>query len=229
MSRMPIFMRPAPGSGTGRPPEWSREQITAAAVAVADAEGLAAITMRRVAGELGTGAASLYRHLETRDDLIDLMIDSVLGEYRPPPVTGDRRADVVDDLIARLRFMRRRPWLVDAIAARPALGPQGARLAELTLARLAGHPASGQAKMEAIGTLAGVLLTTARHEGAGGMLDPQVAQAQIGFLNHLVSGGEYPNLAAALAAPPTVEPESQDERTARILTLILDGLLPDAS
>lgn len=227
MTRLPIFMRPASTPGTGRPPEWSREQITAAAIAVAGADGLSAVTMRRVATELGTGAASLYRHLETRDDLLDLMIDSALSGYEPPPVTGDWRADVVADHIARLRFLRRRRWLVDAIAARPAFGPQGARLAELTLERLAGHPASGQSKMETVGVLAGMLQGHAQHEGSGGVLEEEFVAAQIEFLGRLVSGGEHPHLAAALSGPPPAEPESQDDRLARILTLVLDGLLPE--
>lgn len=226
MARLPIFMRPAAPSSTGRPAEWSREQITAAAIAVADADGLAAVTMRRVATELGTGAASLYRHLETRDDLLDLMIDDALSGYDPPPITGDWRADVVADHIARLRFLRTRRWLVDAIAARPGFGPQGMRLVELTLARLADHPASGQAKMEAVGTLAGLLQTNAMHEGSGGVLEEEYVVAQVEFLQQAVGGGQYPHLAAALATPPTGEPESQDERLARILTLMLDGLLP---
>lgn len=227
MTRLPIFMRPASTSGTGRPPEWSREQITTAAIAVADADGLSAVTMRRVATELGTGAASLYRHLETRDDLLDLMIDAALGEYEPPAVTGAWREDVVADHIARLRFLRRRRWLVDAIAARPAFGPQGMRLAELTLARLAGHPAPGSAKMEAIGTLAGMLQTHAQHEGRGGVLEEEFVAAQMEFLQRAVAGGQYPHLAAALSGPPPARPESQDDRLARILAMVLDGLLPE--
>lgn len=227
MTRLPIFMRPATTSGTGRPPEWSRGQITAAAIAVAGADGLSAVTMRRVATELGTGAASLYRHLETRDDLLDLMIDSALREYEPPPVTGSWRDDVVADHMARLRFLRRRRWLVDAIATRPAFGPQGARLAELTLARLAGHPAPGPAKMEAAGVLAGMLQSHVRHEGAGGVLEPEFVAAQGEFLQRLVAGGDHPHLAAALSGPPAAAPESVDDRMARVLALVLDGLLPE--
>lgn len=224
MGRLPIWMRP-PAAGTGRPAEWSRRQITAAAVSVADAEGLAAVTMRRVAAELGTGAASLYRHLDTRDDLLDLMIDDALREYVSPPVTGDWRADVVAEHLARLRFLRGRPWLVDAIAARPAFGPQGIRLVELTLARLADHPAPGPAKLEAISVLAGMLQTQALHERRGGVLDDEFVAAQITFLQRTASDGDHPHLAAALSDQPTA-PQPADDRLARILALVLDGLLP---
>src|SRR6201999_4390234 len=55
-----IWMRPE-RSAAGRPAQWSRAEITGAALRIADAEGLDAVSMRRVAAELGTGAASLYR------------------------------------------------------------------------------------------------------------------------------------------------------------------------
>src|ERR1700733_1336935 len=78
----PIWMRPE-RAATGRPPQHSRDEITAAAIAIADREGLDAVSMRRVAAELGTGAASLYRYLDTREDLLDLMIDATGSENLP--------------------------------------------------------------------------------------------------------------------------------------------------
>jgi AcrR family transcriptional regulator len=77
---------PAPASVWTRPrPEPRRrapgvEQYVAAALAVADAEGLDAVSMRRVAGDLGSGTATLYRYITNRDELVDLMIDAVQGE-----------------------------------------------------------------------------------------------------------------------------------------------------
>ena len=80
-------MRPE-RSAVGRPAQWSRAEITEVALRVADAEGLDAVTMRRVAAELGTGAASLYRYVETREDLLDLMTDAVGAEYELAAPTG---------------------------------------------------------------------------------------------------------------------------------------------
>src|ERR1700744_4848482 len=89
-------MRPEPaGTGqagrAGRPAVGRRAGIPAAAIGVADAEGLDAVSMRRVAAELGTGAASLYRYVETRDELLDLMTDAAAAEYdlTPPPGPAD--------------------------------------------------------------------------------------------------------------------------------------------
>ena len=63
-----------PGA-TWRPAQRSREEITAAAVAIADQDGLEAVSMRRVAAEIGTGAESLYRYLDNREDLLDQYSD----------------------------------------------------------------------------------------------------------------------------------------------------------
>lgn len=228
MPRQPIWLRPAPEPGVGRPPELSREQITAVAVAVADVDGLAAVTMRRVAAALGTGAASLYRHVATRDDLVDLMVDRALGEFDPIPDTGDWRADVVAAHLARLRCLRRRPWVLDGILTRPPIGPSSLRMIEETLRLLAPHPAPGSAKMEAITVLAGLLHTIAQHERPrGGVPDHEVLAAQMTLLHRAVSDGAHPHLAAAFDDPVPHPDESPDERLGRILTLVLDGLLPE--
>src|SRR5580693_6496914 len=79
--------------GRGPKPAHSREQITAAAIRIADAEGLDAVTMRRVAAEVGSGTMTLYRYVPTKDHLLDLMIDATEGEVVFPDVAaGDWRA-----------------------------------------------------------------------------------------------------------------------------------------
>lgn len=225
MSDASIWTRVRTAAATGRPPQRGRDDIVSAAVAVAERDGLAAVTMRRVAGELGTGAASLYRHLDTRDDLLDLMIDEILREYRPPEVTGDPGADLVADLMQRLRFIRRHPWLTEAIESRPGLGPALIRLLELGLERLAGHPAPAPAKLEAVTVLSGMVYTQARHERQGGALDPDVAAAQVELLRRAAADGDHPHLAEALRRPPSAPTEPADAHFARVLRRTLDGLL----
>ena len=63
---------------------YSRAAIAAAAVALADTAGLDAVTMRRMAAELGLGTMSLYNYVPTKDHLVQLMIDQVSGEYQFP-------------------------------------------------------------------------------------------------------------------------------------------------
>src|SRR6476619_4274707 len=119
-----IWMRPE-NAATGRPAGYSRDEITAAAVAIADREGLDAVSMRRVAARLGTGAASLYRYLKSREDLLDI------GEQ------------------ARA-IMRRHPLLPPLLTTRPVLGPNGLVILEHVLEALAPHPASSAAKLETL-------------------------------------------------------------------------------
>ncbi|MEO3793401.1 TetR/AcrR family transcriptional regulator [Nonomuraea sp. B10E15] len=131
-----IWMQPErhERSGPGRRPGYSREQITQTAVRLADAEGMEAATMRRIAQELGTGAMSLYRYLPRRDDLFDLMIDMAMSEVElSDGPSGDWRSDLT--LLARqIRATSlRHPWLVGLLTSRPTLGPNLLRVHEYAL------------------------------------------------------------------------------------------------
>src|SRR4051794_24426918 len=75
-------------------PALSREQIVRAAIAIADADGVQALTMRRLATDLGTAAMSLYRHVFNKEDLLDLMLDRAFGEIALPAHSGDWRTDL---------------------------------------------------------------------------------------------------------------------------------------
>jgi AcrR family transcriptional regulator len=220
--------RPEPRT-PGRPAEWSREQIVRAALAIAEADGLAATTTRRVAARLGTGSASLYRHVANRAALIDLMVDAALDEYEPPVPTGDWRADLVAEHMQRVRYLRSRPWLVDASIERPPIGPAALRVLEHFLELLRDHPAPGRAKMEAFGVLAGLIQTYLRNERpGGGVLDPEFVEAQTAALVRAATDGTHPRLAevfADLTAQAAQAPEPADDQLARVVGLMLDGLL----
>ena len=88
----------------------SRERVLRAAIVDADAGGLEAVTMRRLADELGVAPMALYRHVANRDDLIDGMVDVVFGELYLPPTRTDwrramrKRAISVRDVLARHRW-----------------------------------------------------------------------------------------------------------------------------
>ncbi|MEU2612251.1 TetR/AcrR family transcriptional regulator [Micromonospora sp. NPDC007271] len=135
-----IWMRPeqVERSGPGRRPGYSRAQITQAAVEIADREGLDAATMRRIAQELGTGAMSLYRYVPKRDDLIDLMLDAVVGEIElPERASGDWRADLSLVAYQTRAVGLRHPWQA-ALTRRPTLGPNSLRVYDFSLSALDG-------------------------------------------------------------------------------------------
>jgi AcrR family transcriptional regulator len=133
-----VWARPE-RAAKGPAPSRSRAQIAAAAVALADAEGLEAVSMRRVAAELGIGAASLYRYVLRKDELYDLMVDLAEGEDGPPaPLTGDRRADLTAIAHRTRAVIHRHPWMATLAPGRPPYGPNSLVRAEHFLAALDG-------------------------------------------------------------------------------------------
>jgi AcrR family transcriptional regulator len=222
-----IWMRPE-HAATGRPAKRSREEITAAAVTIADREGLDAVSMRRVAAALGTGAASLYRYVETRADLLDLMIDSTASEYVFTTPTGDWLADLLGIGEQARVIMRRHPWLPSLLITRSTLGPSGLVLLEHVLEALAPHPAGHAAKLEAFAILNAVTALFVHNELTGGSARQQRNAA---YLHHALAAGRRPRLAELLApaspaqaGPPEAAPDPA-ERYRDILARILSGLL----
>src|SRR5215470_9390724 len=101
----------------GPKPGLSLERIVAAAVQVADAEGLAAVSMSRVAAELGTAPMSLYRYVTAKDELLALMVDAAYGPppAQPPPGTAPGtgwRAGLSRWAWAMRAAMQRHPWVL---------------------------------------------------------------------------------------------------------------------
>jgi AcrR family transcriptional regulator len=216
-----IWLRPE-RSGVGRPAQWSRAAITEIALRVADGEGLEAVSMRRVAAELGTGAASLYRYVETRDDLLDLMTDATGAEYELAPPSGDWLADLIAFGEQGRAVFRRHRWLAGLALTRPVIGPNGVVVIEHFLTLLHGHPASTEAKMEAFGMLNGITAAFALQEQA----DPGLQARNLAYLGHALAAGAHPRLAAILSAPARLPPpEALGDRYPDLIARVLTGLL----
>ncbi len=116
----------------------SRAEIVSAAIAVADAEGPEAISMRRIAREVGAGAMSLYWYVSSKEELLDLMLDAIEAEIEVPEPSGDWRADL-DAFAHRTRAaLRRHRWAVEFIGTRPPSGPNDVRNLERLLSLLDG-------------------------------------------------------------------------------------------
>jgi AcrR family transcriptional regulator len=216
-----IWMRPE-RSAVGRPAQWSRAEITGVALRVADADGLEAVSMRRVAAELGTGAASLYRYVETREDLLDLMTDAIGAEYELAPPTGDWLADLIACGEQARAIFRRHRWLAGLAITRPVIGPNGIGLLEHFLTVLQGHPASIAAKMEAFAMLNGITAAFALQEQA----DPGLQARNLAYLGHALLSGEHPRLAGLLSPQAQLPPpEELTDRYPDLIARVLTGLL----
>ncbi|MFE9222639.1 GntR family transcriptional regulator [Streptomyces lavendulae] len=228
-----VAARPAAG-GPGRRPAAEddtaqRARIVRAAVVIADAEGLAALTMRRLGAELGVSAMSLYRHVSSKEQLVVLMADAVFGEQtlpdRPPPHWRERL-----ELSAALqwRLYRAHPWLAGAMNLnRPLLIPNGIRHIDWALAALDGLGLDDDTRMHAAVTLFGYVrghavdlqpeTDAARTSGVSGQ---EWMRAQETRLAALVDGGGFPAFAAARTGS-ALSPESLLQHG---LTTLLDGL-----
>ena len=220
-----IWMRPE-RAAAGRPAQRSRAEITAAAIGIADREGLDAVSMRRVAADLGTGAASLYRYVDTREELLDLMSDATGAEYSLPGPDGDWLAGLLTIAEQTRTIMRRHPWLPGLVLTRPVIGPNGLAMIEHYLTVLEHHPADVAAKLEAFAVLNGMTATFILHEQAGGAA---FAERNAAYLRHALTSGERPVLARLLsqAAPPgePAQPVEPADRFRDILIRVLTALL----
>jgi AcrR family transcriptional regulator len=184
-------------------PDLTRERIVAAAIRVADAEGLVHLSMRRIATELGAAPMSLYRHVNGKDELLVSMMDSVLGEdplpTRPP---GGWRARL--ELSSRLEWQafRRHPWLAPALSVtRPQLIPNGMRHTEWALRALDGLGLTIQEMMYVHTTLfshvRGLALNLeaeAQAEQDSGLTSDEWNQTQEHGFRAIAAAGDFPLL-----------------------------------
>ncbi|HYW26844.1 MAG TPA: TetR/AcrR family transcriptional regulator C-terminal domain-containing protein [Terriglobales bacterium] len=177
------------------------ERIAAAGVAIADGEGLSAVSMRRVASELGVATMSLYRHVRDKDDLLLRMLDAVLGEWRlpeDPPAAWRPRVEIA----ARLFWdaCRRHPWLAPALSiTRPQPVAAGLPFAEFLLATLDGLGLDHQTTFTAYITLVNYVRGTAMNlemeaeaEAATGVDNEEWLDAQEPALRAIVTAGRFP-------------------------------------
>jgi AcrR family transcriptional regulator len=219
-----------------------RDSIVRAAIAIADAHGLEAVTMRRIAERLGTGAMSLYRHVPDKDAVVSLMIDTVLGDLftagEPiPPGTGWR---------AGLRLMaettwdvcREHRWYPEATIAQPPLTPNGTAGLEAALGLFDGFDIDIATKMQFVTTAHFTVLHAAMNlameeaaRGRTNVTDAQIMAMASTFMQKLMGSGDYPRVTELLTQAwgdreEGTAPGPGDERELALagVDLILDGI-----
>lgn len=180
------------------------DAIVAAAIEIADADGLDAVSMRRVAERLGVGAMSLYTHVPGRDELADLMIDAALGSLysnidEPSTSTSGWREGLLFVARRNWELYGRHRWLLDAQGARAVLGPNTNDKYEAELRVLDGV-GLGDVEMDSVLTLvlthvAGTARALARFERVreeSGMTDAQWWEATAPVLEKVMDRDRYP-------------------------------------
>jgi AcrR family transcriptional regulator len=232
-SRIPIWARPEPGA---RQPRFSREQIAAAALAIADSEGFEAVSMRRIAAALDAGTMTLYHYVSTKDDLIALMDDALMAEILIPEgeLPGDWRAALL--MIARRtrEVFTRHPWAL--LSLRNSLpGPNGMRHFEQSLAAIERLPISPIQRLELISLVDDFVFghvlrsSEARDVAARGEADSEATKAIMDFAGALLKTGNFPHT-AAIYQDPSIEaqrtnPSAEQARFERGLAALLDGFM----
>ncbi|MFK8843731.1 TetR/AcrR family transcriptional regulator [Streptomyces sp. Ac-502] len=228
---MTVWARPERGT-RGPAAVHSRADLTAAAIGLADQGGLAAVSTRQVARTLGTGQASLYRYISSRDDLLDLMTDAVTGEVDlDVPLGGDPVEDLAA-LASRTKAVHlRHPWLPDVPPEPLRLGPRGLDYLEYALRAMSPVTLPGRSKMEIVGLMNALVAQFARAELQLSRGPAARQAAQTAYLSEAVAQGRHPYVAAALAAPSETglaqAPQVLFERTMRrVLTGLIAPALP---
>jgi len=192
---------PQPNAPAAREPELSRDRIVGAAIALADAQGLEALSIRGVASRLGVPVMSLYRHVPSKDELIAAMTDVALGEEAFPvdPPTGWRARL---ELGARLEWQvfRRHPWLARLITVtRPRPLPNALLYAEWVLSAIEGLGLDGATMMHVhialhsyVSGVAANLEAEAQAEAESGLTEAEWMRTQEATFARLAGSGVYP-------------------------------------
>lgn len=214
----------------GPRPGLSLDAIVAAGVDVADREGLAALSMRKVAAELGVGTMSLYRYVPGKGELLDLMVDHVNG-----PSADDMNEHLELGWRACLEFVAESswrlhtesPWLLQVNQARPVLGPNSLAGFDFAVQALDGLALTGQEKVAVIEALDHLVQGSARTYvlqqqavAQTGLSDEDFWDAQVPYLSRALESGDYPG-AAGLSEDAFMQ--SSEEAMRFGLRALLDG------
>ncbi|MES9520161.1 TetR/AcrR family transcriptional regulator [Streptomyces capoamus] len=220
---MLVWERPEPADRPV-PAPLSRERIVRAAIRLADADGLEAVSLRKVATALDVRPMRLYTYIAGKDELLDLMVDAAYSEIRP---VGDGWREVLWSLAEATRHVvHEHEWLADLLGGRPQLGPHALATGEAVVAALgdvdvdAVMPVVAAVKAYVIGAVRREIAER-RAERATGM-DEKRWQASLGpYLQRTFATGRFPAMATVVRDAAHLDAD----QTFRIgLDFLLDGI-----
>jgi AcrR family transcriptional regulator len=220
-------VRPLPAKGPK--PGLSLDTIVGTASRIADAEGLDAVSMNRVAKQLGTGAMSLYRYVASKEELLALMIDAAVGEVPRAPAAGGWRERLEAWAWSTVRAMRAHPWSARAPVAGPPLAPNAVAWFEDALAALDGTGLAPAEKPSIVLLLSGYVQNhvTVMNEVGRAFLATDPDEAMRGYsdtLRRLTDAERFPALHQVLDAGVFDRADPPDDEFAFGLQRILDGI-----
>jgi AcrR family transcriptional regulator len=201
-----------PAGRRGRKPSLSLEDITWAAVRVADAEGLGAVSMARVAAEAGSSTMALYRYVSSKEELLALMADAAVEQPPDPGGTGEWRAELTAWATALLGVLRRHPWYRDIAVSGPPMGPGNLAWLDRGLAAFEGTGLPDAVRLAVVMGVLPLVHGQARLSvdlERGYAADPETYDRGYGAtLGELIDPVRFPALSRAVAAGLFDEPAS---------------------
>jgi AcrR family transcriptional regulator len=173
-----------------RPSQLSRDKIAAEALAIADAEGFASVSMRRIAQEMGVGTMSLYYYVKTKADLVAAMDDALMSEVLAPSLAGNWR-EALTEIATRTRdaFLRH-PWALSSMLSAPP-GVNAMRHMEQCLQVLAKTTMTTREKLTLLAAIDDFVFGYALREAA---VNPKV---DLNFIEGQLATGAFPRLKEA--------------------------------
>jgi AcrR family transcriptional regulator len=211
----------------GPKPGLTLDRIVAAGIRVALTDGIGALSMARVASELGVGTMSLYRYVAAKDELLTLMVDAALGSPRvADEAEEDWRSGLTRWAVGLRDAYRRHPWSLRVPISAPPLGPNNVAWLEHALRALAGTPLSEQDKLSCILLISGFVrndATLTADFAAGGSDEP--GRPRYGaVLSQLIDAGDFHALRKAVASGSLDDEDDIDVEFNFGLARILDGI-----
>jgi DNA-binding transcriptional regulator YhcF (GntR family) len=228
----PSTPRPARRRGGPSP---ARDDVVRTAIAVADAEGLATLSMRRIAAELGIPTMSLYQHVAGKDELVVLMIDRAFGEEPlPAEAAPDWRAAL--EIAARLEWaaFRRHPWLAPAMSlTRPQPVPSALAYTEWVLGALDRRGLDPTTAFTVhvmlfsyVRGMAVNLESEAQAEAESGLTADEWMDVHVGAVTAIAAGGDFPHVSRMTGLDFDLDLDALFELGLRCLLDGLRGALP---
>lgn len=226
-----LWTRPPPRA---RRPRFTREAIAQAAMRIADTEGFGAVSMRRLATELDAGTMTLYHYVRTKDELLSLLVDAVMGEVVIPddePMPDDWRAALTMVAERTRAALTRHPWIMD-MTEDPAIGPNSVRHFDQSLQAVSSLPLELAERFDIVSAVDEYVFGYClQFRNNRALAEPSHDAEMVRYVEGLVATGAYPQL-AAIAGEEGLEPGwrrieahlRDPERFSRNLARLLDGI-----
>lgn len=205
----------------------TRERIVAAGMTIADKDGLAKVSVRRIAAQLDSSPMSLYHHVPSKSDLLNLMLDAANADFNWPAKTiADWRGVLCHFAWESRRCLKQHPWVNQLRASDPEYGPESIRILEWLLTSLARVGLDVRTAIRVIGVLfvfvnGFVAAESSQAASAGKSQGRRASINNPNFAKAILASGNYPHVKRFIEMTAEIP---DDQGFERALNIILNGV-----